>query len=70
MARTVFLYPKQSYEKDQIDVLEYAKRYGEHMIAVKVNRWRSGQIKQNEFMQDLMDLVGRNDDQLINTKTE
>lgn len=68
--RTVFLYSKTKYGSNEIDAVEYAKRYGEHMIAVRIKQWRAGTIKQDQFLQDLMDLAERNQDALVNTRTE
>lgn len=70
MQRTVYLYPKSNYGSSDIDVLEYAKRFGEHMIAVRIQQWRAHKISKEAFMQDLVDLIGRNGDALINTETE
>ena len=68
--RTIFMYPKKKYGPHEIDALEYAKRYGEHMIAVRIKNWRSGKGTQDSFINLLMDLVQHNQDALINTKTE
>lgn len=70
MNRTVFVFVKKKYLHDEIDALEYAKRYGEHLLAVKIQKWRNGQIAEDQFMGDLMGLAQNNQDAVINTRTE
>lgn len=70
MNRTVFVFVKKKYLPDEIDALEYAKRYGEHLLAVKIQKWRNGQIAEDQFMGDLMGLAQNNQDAVINTRTE
>jgi hypothetical protein len=75
MSRTVHLYRKSKYEKHEIDAVEYAKRYGEHMIAVRIQNWRSKlangeRANPDLFIGDLTELVHNNQDTLINTRVE
>ena len=68
--RTVYLYSRSNYGPGEIDALEYAKRYGEHLMAVRIKQWRAGQNPQDTFLNDLMELVRTNQDALINSRTE
>lgn len=51
---------------DTIDAVRYLKRRGEHLLAVKVVKWRKGEIALGEFSADLMDVVADNGHHLVN----
>lgn len=63
--RKVYLVKKISYDKDEIDAVDYCKRYGEHLLAVRIVNWRNQKGSRDSFIQALNDLIQDNQDSLI-----
>jgi len=55
---------KKKYEQGEIDGLIYLKKYGEHLLAVKLQRWRQGQEDDPHLISEIEELVSENNDQL------
>lgn len=49
-----------------VDAVVYLRKYGNHLLAVKVVNWRKGRGKLEDFFDELEDVVIGNDDQLWN----
>jgi hypothetical protein len=54
---------KKIYEQGEIDGLIYLKKYGEHLLAVKLQQWRQGQ-KDPHLISEIEELASENNDQL------
>lgn len=65
MAKSVFLHAKTDYESGQVDAVDYCKRFGEHMLAVKIVSWRKGKVDRVEFINGLEELITENGDILV-----
>lgn len=63
--RQVYIYSKTELQPHEIDAVEYCKRYGEHMLAVRIVSFRKGQAERTDFIAQLEELVKENEDILI-----
>ena len=62
---TILLQKKNKLNTGDIDGLDYLKRKGEHLLAVKLQKYRQGTLALPEFIRDLRDVVEENEDNLI-----
>lgn len=49
----------------EVDALLYLKRKGEHLLAVKVAKYRNNLIRKEEFIEELAFLVDAYNDNLV-----
>lgn len=69
----VALYPLkagQRYSVKPIDLVVYLKKYGEHLLAVKVVKLRKGELNWAEIGVEIMEVIHFNQDTLTNCEAD
>ena len=66
----VIIEKKLKLNAGEIDGLDYLKRKGEHLLAVKLQKYRQGILALPEFISDLRDVVEENEDNLLIKRKE